>query len=205
MHLDDDNQLQQNFEGSTDPRPESLPIANAPGTHWSRRPRDRAHQRPFWPPARERFEPALPEDLRVPWGWLDLLLLVMVAIAGTFVLSMFIVVGLRALRRQLPSIAEFDQRQESAAHHQSSAAVRGAADLFERADAPAFRLAVLADDRLAPAADGLKRRARSHISASFSADSCWRFWFRSALPLSTPRLSCPSNNFFKIARARCYS
>ncbi len=92
MNQDDDNQLHHDFEGSPDPRQESLPVADAPEP-LEPTPPDLPFERPFWPPARARFEPALPEDLRVPWGWWDLLLLVIVAIAGTFVLSMFIVVG----------------------------------------------------------------------------------------------------------------
>ncbi|MFZ0235438.1 MAG: CPBP family intramembrane glutamic endopeptidase [Candidatus Acidiferrales bacterium] len=97
MGLDDNNQPQQEPENpaappASEPRPESLPlavnpgeIAPPPGIHYS--------QRPYTFPRVRTFDPALPEDLRVPWGWWDLVLLVIVAIAGTFVLSMFIVAG----------------------------------------------------------------------------------------------------------------
>ena len=37
--------------------------------------------------------PLLPEDLRVPWGWLDLLILVAVAVSGTFVVSLLLIKG----------------------------------------------------------------------------------------------------------------
>jgi membrane protease YdiL (CAAX protease family) len=39
------------------------------------------------------IEPLLPEDLRVPWGWLDLLILVAVAFFGTFVISLLLIKG----------------------------------------------------------------------------------------------------------------
>ena len=92
MNQDDDNQLRHNFEGSPDPRQEFLPVADAPEP-LEPTPPDLPFERPFWPPARPRFEPTLPEDLRVPWGWWDLLLLVALTILGTVVLTMFIVVG----------------------------------------------------------------------------------------------------------------
>jgi membrane protease YdiL (CAAX protease family) len=38
-------------------------------------------------------DPLLPEDLRVPWGWGDLVLLVAVAISGTFVVSLLLIKG----------------------------------------------------------------------------------------------------------------
>jgi uncharacterized protein len=37
------------------------------------------------------IDPRLPDDLRVPWGWLDLLFLVAVAISGTFVVSLLLI------------------------------------------------------------------------------------------------------------------
>lgn len=92
MHLDDDNQLQRDSGNSTEPHQESLPMAGPSGPIEPPAASPET-QRPFWPVLRGPFDPALPEDLRVPWGWLDLLLLVIVAIAGTFVLSMFIVMG----------------------------------------------------------------------------------------------------------------
>jgi membrane protease YdiL (CAAX protease family) len=39
----------------------------------------------------------IPEDLRAPWGWTDLLLLVFMAIAGMFVISLFLGIGFAAL------------------------------------------------------------------------------------------------------------
>jgi len=40
-----------------------------------------------------RMDPLLPEDLRVPWGWGDLALLIAVAISGTFVVSLLLIKG----------------------------------------------------------------------------------------------------------------
>src|SRR5580698_5854240 len=39
------------------------------------------------------IDPLLPEDLRVPWGWGDLVLLVAIAISGTFVVSLLLIKG----------------------------------------------------------------------------------------------------------------
>ena len=39
------------------------------------------------------IDPLLPEDLRVPWGWGDLALLIAVAISGTFVVSLLLIKG----------------------------------------------------------------------------------------------------------------
>jgi membrane protease YdiL (CAAX protease family) len=39
----------------------------------------------------------VPEDLRAPWGWMDLLVFASFAIAGTFVLGVIVLVGFRAL------------------------------------------------------------------------------------------------------------
>jgi uncharacterized protein len=38
----------------------------------------------------------VPEDLRAPWGWIDLLLFVLIATAGTFVLGMLVFLGFTA-------------------------------------------------------------------------------------------------------------
>jgi membrane protease YdiL (CAAX protease family) len=92
MSLDDNNRPHQDPESSPEPRPESLIAAGAPEVIEPPTAASHAEQ-PFWPARRGLLDPSLPEDLRVPWGWLDLLLLVIVAIAGTFVLSMFVVVG----------------------------------------------------------------------------------------------------------------
>src|SRR5579863_5939944 len=92
MSLDDNNQQHQDSETSPEPRPDSLSVAGAP--ELIEPPAAGSHaERPFWPARRGLLDPSVLEDLRVPWGWLDLLLLVIVAIAGTFVLSMLVVVG----------------------------------------------------------------------------------------------------------------
>lgn len=38
----------------------------------------------------------VPEDLRVPWGWLDLLLLAVIAVCGAFLLAVLVALGLAA-------------------------------------------------------------------------------------------------------------
>lgn len=38
----------------------------------------------------------VPEDLRAPWGWIDLLLFALLAVAGTFVLGVVVFLGFRA-------------------------------------------------------------------------------------------------------------
>src|SRR5271154_2180498 len=39
------------------------------------------------------IDPLLPEDLRVPWGWIDLLILVVLAFFGTFGISLLVLKG----------------------------------------------------------------------------------------------------------------
>ncbi len=39
------------------------------------------------------IDPLLPEDLRVPWGWMDLVFLLVVALSGTFVVSLLLIKG----------------------------------------------------------------------------------------------------------------
>jgi uncharacterized protein len=92
MSLDDNNQSHQAPENSSELRSEPLPTADPSEIIEPPAPVSDS-QRPFWPGHPATVDPSLPEDLRVPWGWLDLLLLVIVAIAGTFVLSMLVVVG----------------------------------------------------------------------------------------------------------------
>jgi uncharacterized protein len=92
MSLDDNHQPPQNPGGSPDPPPDTLPAAG-PSAAIEMPPAASVSERPFWPTRRGTNDPSLPEDRRVPWSWLDLLLLVIVAIAGTFVLSMLVVVG----------------------------------------------------------------------------------------------------------------
>jgi uncharacterized protein len=41
--------------------------------------------------------PVLPEDIRVPWGWLDLVLFLVVALVGTFLLSILLAIGFAVL------------------------------------------------------------------------------------------------------------
>jgi len=53
-----------------------------------------------------------PEDLRAPWGWLDLLLLVAVALLGTFVISI-ILVGIFAAFGMTPSSLQNSSNNKS--------------------------------------------------------------------------------------------
>ncbi|MFZ0580712.1 MAG: CPBP family intramembrane glutamic endopeptidase [Candidatus Acidiferrales bacterium] len=106
MNLDDDNQLQQNSLGSSEPDPESLPLAGSSSALDPPPAMSAQAQIPLRPVGRT-FDPSLPDDLRVPWGWWDLFLLVVVAFAGTFVLSMVIIVGFAA------SGVSFQQLQNS--------------------------------------------------------------------------------------------
>jgi membrane protease YdiL (CAAX protease family) len=92
MSLDDDNQSHQAPENSSELRSESLRTAD-PSEVIEPPAAVSGSERRFWPGHRATVDPSLPEDLRVPWGWLDLLLLVIVAIAGTFVLSVLVVIG----------------------------------------------------------------------------------------------------------------
>lgn len=53
----------------------------------------------------------LPEDIRVPWGWIDLLLFVVLALAGTFLFSILLAIGFALFgvplsRLQKPGSAE---------------------------------------------------------------------------------------------------
>jgi hypothetical protein len=53
----------------------------------------------------------VPEDIRVPWGWTDLLLFVVLAVAGTFLFSILLAIGFAAFgvplsRLQKPGSAE---------------------------------------------------------------------------------------------------
>jgi uncharacterized protein len=92
MSLDDHNQSQQDPESLPEPPSVSPPTAGP--SEVTAPPAAASHsERPFWPAHRRLDDPSVPQDLRVPWGWLDLLLLVIVAIAGTFVLSVLVVIG----------------------------------------------------------------------------------------------------------------
>jgi membrane protease YdiL (CAAX protease family) len=92
MRLEDDNQLPRDFENSTEAHPESQQIASSSSAIEPLAANSET-QLPYAPVRPRTFDPTLPDDLRVPWGWLDLLLLVIVAIAGTIVLSIVIVMG----------------------------------------------------------------------------------------------------------------
>ena len=78
MTFDDNNPPQSNPASSSEPTPESL----SPGLEAS-----------ITPGYLGPIDPLLPEDLRVPWGWMDLLFLVAVAISGTFVVSLLLIKG----------------------------------------------------------------------------------------------------------------
>jgi CAAX protease family protein len=86
MNLEEDNPLPaQPAEpaGGALHMPEPLPLD--PG------------QPPEGPPSEPHISvsPAapLPEDIRVPWGWVDLLLFALVALAGTFLFSILLAIG----------------------------------------------------------------------------------------------------------------
>ena len=49
------------------------------------------------PPAPQVSETAVPEDIRVPWGWLDLVIFVVLAVIGTFLLSILLAIGFALL------------------------------------------------------------------------------------------------------------
>ena len=78
MTFDDNNPPQSDPASSSEPTPESLS------------PRLEASITPGY---LGPIDPLLPEDLRVPWGWMDLLFLVAVAISGTFVVSLLLIKG----------------------------------------------------------------------------------------------------------------
>ena len=78
MTFDDNNLPQSEPAHSTEAVPESLA----------------SHLEPSITPGYlGPIDPLLPEDLRVPWGWLDLLILVAVAVSGTFVVSLLLIKG----------------------------------------------------------------------------------------------------------------
>jgi membrane protease YdiL (CAAX protease family) len=78
MTFDDNNLPQSDAARSPEPPPQSpgpgLGASITPGT--------------LGP-----IDPLVPEDLRVPWGWIDLLLLVAVALSGTFLVSLLLIKG----------------------------------------------------------------------------------------------------------------
>jgi uncharacterized protein len=96
MSLDDHNGPQRDPESSPESRPESPPIGGP--SEVIEAPAKVSHsEHPFRPARSGLADPSVPEDVRVPWDWLDLLFLVIFAIAGTFVLSILVVVGFALL------------------------------------------------------------------------------------------------------------
>jgi membrane protease YdiL (CAAX protease family) len=90
MSLEDHNGPHRDPESSPESRPESPPLGGL--SEVTEPPVAVSHsERSFW--HRRLDDPSVPDDLGVPWGWLDLLLLAIVAIAGTFVLSVLVVIG----------------------------------------------------------------------------------------------------------------
>lgn len=64
------------------------------------------------PEARPAIFRQYPEDLRAPWGWLDLLLLVVVALLGTFVISI-VLVGIFAAFGMTPTSLQNSSNNKS--------------------------------------------------------------------------------------------
>jgi|HubBroStandDraft_5_1064220.scaffolds.fasta_scaffold00211_11 membrane protease YdiL (CAAX protease family) len=80
MNLDDNNLPPSDAARVTEPTP--VPEPPSPRL-----------ETPITPGYLGPIDPLLPEDLRVPWGWGDLVLLVAVAISGTFVVSLLLIKG----------------------------------------------------------------------------------------------------------------
>jgi membrane protease YdiL (CAAX protease family) len=78
MTLDDNNLPQSEHSRSAEPAPES------PQSHLAAS---------ITPGYLGPIDPRLPDDLRVPWGWLDLFFLLAVALSGTFVVSLLLIKG----------------------------------------------------------------------------------------------------------------
>jgi membrane protease YdiL (CAAX protease family) len=105
MNPDEKNPLVPEGSGRAEPSPESerLALPSNGGTN---------EALPLFEIAAAPFESAspvgvvadsashfsnIPEDLRVPWGWLDLLFLVLLAVGGIVVLSVLVAIGLAAV------------------------------------------------------------------------------------------------------------
>ena len=140
-----------------------------------------------------------PEDLRVPWGWLDLLLLVAVTLLGTFVISIVLVGVFAAFGMTPTSLQNSVRRQESLPHRQSSHSLAWIARLSRRANPPAISVAILANDRLASAAD--RRHPAPH---RLSRPDSRRLRLVLLVQLASAALQtkpkCPSRNFSRIAQ-----
>ena len=78
MTFDDNNIPQSDPALPSEPAPES-PISRL--------------ELPITPGYLGRTDSHLPEDLRVPWNWLDLLLLIAVAVCGTIVITLLLIQG----------------------------------------------------------------------------------------------------------------
>ena len=78
MNFDDNNQPQSGVPRFQEPTPDPP----APGLATS-----------ITPGYLGPIDPLLPEDLRVPWGWTDLMILVVVAFFGTFLVSLLLIKG----------------------------------------------------------------------------------------------------------------
>ena len=87
MNFDQKNPLPPEPPQSADRLPQSVeplgPLEPAMSENAVRDPRE------FYDSRR----PALPEDLRAPWDWIDLLIFVFVAVAGAFLVNVLLVIG----------------------------------------------------------------------------------------------------------------
>jgi membrane protease YdiL (CAAX protease family) len=82
MNFDDNNQDQSGAPNFPEPTPELTPNPPAPRLETA-----------VTPGYLGPIDPLLPEDLRVPWGWIDLLILVVLAFFGTFGTSLLLLKG----------------------------------------------------------------------------------------------------------------
>lgn len=82
MNFDDNNQPQSDAPNFPEPAPEPTPDPPAPSLETS-----------VTPGYLGPIDPLLPEDLRVPWGWIDLLILVVLAFFGTIGASLLLLKG----------------------------------------------------------------------------------------------------------------
>jgi|SRR5215469_2333916 len=55
--------------------------------------------------------PPIPADLQVPWGWLDLVILVLIAIAGTFAVSLLLVMAGNSIGLSLSQLRSSSSQQ----------------------------------------------------------------------------------------------
>jgi uncharacterized protein len=84
MNLDEKNPFPPESPQPADPLPQSgEPLGSAPPENFSRDVQE----------FRSSRRPALPEDLRAPWDWIDLLIFVFVAVAGAFLVNVLLIVG----------------------------------------------------------------------------------------------------------------